>query len=409
MFSKRTNWERHPNALAELLAKLREKGEDILDLTESNPTKCGLGVDLRLLAALIDPGNLSYEPDPQGLLVARQAVSSYYAEKGISIQPEQVFLTASTSEAYTHLFRLLANPGDKILVPSVGYPLFGYLAGLNDVEVEHYGLAYDTAWHMDLSSLGFRDGAKELGTVLEEKRTVPGREPSPSGRLRAVILVNPNNPTGNFIHKRERRAVNDLCKAASCAIISDEVFFDYAYGENSDRVPSFAGNTEVLTFTLSGVSKVLGLPQMKLSWVVVAGPDELRREAIQRLEIIADTYLSVNTPSQTALPHWLETRSRVQKNILDRVLQNRAILEEAIKGHPKVRLLNAEGGWCAVLKVFSDHPDDELVLTLLEKDRVHVHPGYFFDLEKGTHLVLSLLPPSKDFEEGIRRLLAQIS
>jgi len=383
MFSKRTDWERHPNALSELLTKLKKKGETILDLTESNPTKCGLGVDLRLLAALIDPGNLSYEPDPLGLLTARQAVCSYYAEKGIAVKLEQIFLTASTSEAYTHLFRLLANPGDKVLVPSVGYPLFGYLTGLNDVEVEHYGLTYDTAWHMDLSSLTHAN-------------------------CKAMILVNPNNPTGNFIHKRERRAVNDLCKAASCAIISDEVFFDYVYGENADRAPSFADNKEVLTFTLSGVSKVLGLPQMKLSWIVVTGPDALRREAIQRLEIIADTYLSVNTPSQTALSHWMGSRSAIQKNILDRVLGNRAVLERAVKGNSKVRLLNTEGGWYAILKVLSERSDDELALMLLEKDGVHVQPGYFFDLEEGTYLVLSLLPPQKDLKEGVRRLLARI-
>jgi len=385
MFSKRTNWQTHPNALSELLEKLRKRGERIIDLTESNPTRAGFDyLNPHLLKPLNDPENLSYEPDPKGLLTARKAVCSYYRKKGIVLDPEQIFLTASTSEAYSSLFRLLADPGDQVLVPSIGYPLFDYLAGLGDVELGRYGLTYDTAWHMDLSTVT-------------------------NARSKALILVNPNNPTGNFVHKRERKTANDLCHGAPAALIADEVFFDYSYSENPDRAPSFAGNDHVLTFTLSGASKVLGLPQMKLSWIVVNGPRPLRDEACRKLEVISDSFLSVNTPAQKALPFWLEMQSEIQSEILGRVKQNREVLEGMLKGDPKVQLLHAEGGWYGVLKLNAAIPDERMALTLLEKDKVYVHPGYFFDLEEGNALVLSLLPGSTIFQEGMNRLLERLA
>ena len=384
MFSKRTNWETQPNPLSQSLSKLRKKGETVFDLTESNPTRCGFQyLNSKILETFSNSKNLSYEPDSRGLLEARTAICGYYSQKGITLKPDQVFLTASTSEAYTHLFRLLANSGDKMLVPGYGYPLFGFLAELNDVELTQYALSYDTAWHIDFSSLR-------------------------GNNTRAVIVVNPNNPTGNFIHKYEKKMLNEFCQANQSALISDEVFLDYAYEENFDRVPSFAGNDSVLTFTLSGVSKILGLPQMKLSWIVVNGPREKKDKAIERLEIISDTYLSVSTPSQRALSSWLQLQPEIQKEILSRVLENRDLLKKTMSGQNKIKILNTEGGWYAVLEIDSSRTDEEIALGLLEKDHVYVHPGYFFDFHSGTFLVLSLLPPKDIFQEGIRRLSENI-
>jgi aspartate/methionine/tyrosine aminotransferase len=393
-FSNRTDWQTQPNRLSQALNKLLKKGERVFDLTESNPTRCSFHyLNSKVLEPLANPKNLSYEPDPRGLGEAREAVSKYYAQKKVEVHPNQIFLVASTSEAYSWLFRLLTNPGDKILVPNIGYPLFEFLAGLNDVEVGHYGLNYDVAWRVDVSSLS------------------PSPQPSPARGegVRALILVNPNNPTGNFIHKHERKEINAFCKGTTAALISDEVFFDYAYEENPDRAPSFAANEEVLTFTLSGVSKVLGLPQMKLSWIVVSGPKKLREEAITRLEVISDTYLSANTPSQRALPAWLEFQPQTEEEILDRVLSNREILKLSLQNQSAVKLLHGEGGWYAILEIASSHSDEELALELLEHEKVYVHPGYFFDLEHGTHLIVSLLPPADIFQESLRRILKVLS
>ena len=274
-------------ALSELLRERRARGLPILDLTESNPTRCGFTLDAEeTLAPLHNPRALTYEPDPRGLRTAREAVVQYYSERGVQFDPDQIFLTASTSEAYSFVFRLLANPGDKILAPQPSYPLFDFLGGLNDVEVVPYLLVYDDGWQVDLDALAA----------------------SWDSRTRAVLVVHPNNPTGSYVQRRELERMIERCRQNGAAIIADEVFADYAFGADAERVATHAENSEALTFTLSGLSKISALPQMKLGWVVVSGPQELRAEAQARLEVIADTYLSVSAPVALAAPRWLAHR-----------------------------------------------------------------------------------------------------
>jgi len=366
-FSKRTNWADSSNALSQLLSSKRKNKEKILDLTESNPTRCGFNSE-----------NIPYDPDPHGLLEAREAVCRYYADKKTRVTPDQIFLTAGTSEAYAFLFRLLADPRDRILAPEPSYPLLDYLAGLNDVLLQKYLLKYDGGWGMDLDSI--------------------------VGAGKAIVVVNPNNPTGNFVKRHERDELNRMAKTREMAIISDEVFLDFAFDDRRGPPPTFAGNGDALTFTMSGISKILGLPQMKLSWIVVSGPEDLKRQAIEKLELIADTYLSVSTPSQKALPKWLENREKITGEILKRVRKNRSALREYLRDNKSVRLLDAEGGWYAVLEIDSLKNDEELALDLLKNKNVFVHPGYFFDFPKGNFLVLSLLPEPKIFGKGIKHL-----
>ncbi len=380
-FSGRTGWPTESNALSLCHQEKIKNGEDIIDLSESNPTRCGFDfLTPPLLKGLENPASLLYEPDPHGLLKARLAVCDYYRQKRIALTPEQVFLTSSTSEAYAFILRLLCDAQDAVLVPRPSYPLFDYLAALNDVDLFRYPLEY---------------GAE--GWRLERATFV-----SPSdGRPKALVVVNPNNPTGNFVCADERALLNAFCRHSGAALISDEVFLDYGWNGEGDA-HSLAGNTETLTFTLSGVSKILGLPQMKLSWMVVGGPDALRAQAIQRLEVIADTYLSVNTPSQQALSAWLEMRGAAQGEIRRRLAANLQILRGGTDKNS--RLLKAQGGWYAVLRVESGHGDEELALEALRKQNVLTHPGYFFDFDEGNYLVLSLLPPTARFKEGVARL-----
>ncbi len=370
-FSRRTDWPTHLNPIAQALEKKRAAGDSFIDLTDSNPTRCEF-VSLK--------ENPKYSPDPRGLLKARESVCRYYAEKKIRVMPEQVFLTASTSEAYSFIFRLMTDPGDGLLVPRPSYPLLDYLCSLSDLTPRGYPLVYEDRWRIDTQSLGALFDAKTRG----------------------LIVVNPNNPTGNFVKKSEKHAINALCGKDRRFVVSDEVFFDFAL-RAGDRV-SFAGNKEALSFTVSGISKVLGLPQMKLSWIVVSGPPSLRKEALGRLEVIADTFLSVNTPSQEALPKWFRSRERIQREILKRLLSNQQCLEKAFEKSKKACLLKNEGGWHAVLRIDSQKTDETLTLELLEKQNVLVHPGYFFDFDQGSFLTLSLLPPPASFKKGIGRL-----
>jgi aspartate/methionine/tyrosine aminotransferase len=354
----------------------------VLDLTESNPTRCGFSFySGGLLEPLSDRANLVYEPDPGGLPEARRAVCRYYAEKGITVRPEQVFLTAGTSEAYSYLFRLLADPGEKIAVPVPSYPLFHYLADLSDTGIAEYPLVYEDGWRADRAAL----------------------EKAAGEDVRALIVVNPNHPTGHFTGGGEKAFLARFCRERGMAVISDEVFLDFPL-EQGARPESFAGNGETLTFTLSGISKVLGLPQMKLSWIVVSGPEDERREAAARLEMIADTYLSVNTPSQRALSPWLAARHPLLREIGDRLAGNLETLARAVAASRRARLLRAEGGWYAILALEGPRTDEAVALELLEKEGVLVHPGYLFDFEAGSYIVLSLLPASEDFSEGVRRL-----
>lgn len=387
MFASRTRWNLAPNRLSAAVSRLRAQGKTILDLTESNPTACGIAYPGELLQALADPKNLRYEPASSGLASAREAVAADYARHGCAVDPDSIVLTASTSEAYSFVLRLLAEPGDRVIFPRPSYPLLDHLAQLNDVAVDRYFLCYDGAWRLDLDSL--RDAV------------------TPASR--AVVLVHPNNPTGSFLKRDEGSALQTLCAEKGVALISDEVFADYPTAADASRIPSMAGTSDALTFSLGGLSKMLGLPQMKLSWIAVSGPETAKREALEKLEMIADTYLSVNTPVQNALPRWLAGRESMQSLLRERVEKNRQSL--AARDWKKIgcEVLASEGGWNTILRVPSVYTEEEWVLQLLETRGVLVHPGYFFDFESEAYLVLSLLPEPKIFAEGTTGIWEAVS
>jgi hypothetical protein len=388
MFATRTGWSLTPNQLSREIEELRRRGLPLLDLTESNPTRCGFAFDTHaILEALANPGALSYEPDPRGLLVARQAVASYYAERGIALDPGQIFLTTSTSEAYSYIFRLLADSADTVLVPQPSYPLFDFLARLNDVGVVPYPLIYDQGWQIDLPTI--------------EKRL--------DARTRAILVVHPNNPTGSFVRRRELAELLAFCQWHEMALVADEVFADYHFGADPERVLSHAAVTEVLTFTLSGLSKISALPQMKLAWLVVNGPSEVLRSGLARMEIIADTYLSVSAPLALALPGLLETRRTLQPQILERLTSNLKLLDARLASGQPVSRLVVEGGWYVILRLPSIRTDEEWAMELASKDGVLVHPGHFFDFSSDGHLVISLLTKPEVFEEGIARILKRVA
>ena len=387
MFSTRTNWPLAPNRLSEILRERRASGLPILDLTESNPTRCGFAVGAEeILAPLHNSRALTYEPDPRGLRTAREAVAQYYSGRGVQIDPDQIFLTASTSEAYTFVFRLLANPGDRILAPRPSYPLFDFLGSLNDVEISPYPLVYADGWQVDLEALASRMGP----------------------RSRGVLVVHPNNPTGSYLKKSELARMVEICRENNAAIIADEVFADYAFAPDAERLPAHARNREVLTFTLSGLSKISALPQMKLGWVVVSGPEDLRKEAQARLEVIADTYLSVSAPVALAAPSWLAQRHGIQSQILARTQANLRKLDELLNPGLPISRLKVEGGWYAILRVPSTHSDEDWAANLLTRAGVYVHPGHFYDFPSHGFLVLSLLSAPDVFGEALRRTISLI-
>jgi alanine-synthesizing transaminase len=381
------NWELAPNRLSRALEEKRSVGAPVLDLTESNPTAAGLAYPSDAIrSALADPRAMRYEPSPAGIASARAAVSEYYsAAFDRSVAPERILLTASTSEAYALVFKLLADAGDEVLVPRPSYPLFEFLAALDSLHVVQYPLAYDGRWSVDFDALA---------------RSI-------TGRSRAIVLVNPNNPTGSFLKQSELAPLLALCRAHGLALISDEVFADYLADARAPVVRSLSQVDEVLTFCLSGLSKVAALPQLKLGWIAAAGPGVLRQKAFQRLELIADTYLSVSTPVQWAAPRLLELRGELQAQILHRVERNRAFLAGQIGPASPWRLLAAEGGWYAILEAPRIDPEEEWVLKLLIEDDVLVQPGFFFDFDREAFLVLSLLTPDTAFREGVRRILAR--
>jgi hypothetical protein len=391
MFAARTNWPLVPNRLSRLWEERRRQGLPTLDLTESNPTRCGFAFDAeKLLGALADARSLIYEPDPRGLCSARRAVVSYYAERGANVEVQQIFLTVSTSEAYSYILRLLANPGDALLVPRPSYPLFDFLAGLNDLELVPYPLAYHDGWRIELEA---------VATILGSW----GR------KARAMVVVHPNNPTGSFVRREELGHLLRFCGEYDLALVADEVFADYAFAPDEVRVASHAGVSEALTFTLSGLSKISALPQMKLAWMVVNGPSDVLYEALARLEVIADTYLSVSAPLAYALPTMLEMRRSLQPQILNRVRANLLWLDAQLVPDVPVSRLKAEGGWYAVLRLPAIRSDEDWAIELLAKDGVSVHPGHFYDFSAEGHLVVSLLPPAEIFQEGIGKLLARVS
>ena len=387
MFSRRTNWPLASNAFTRALNEIRSSGQPLFDLTVSNPTEAGLQLDPHVvLGALANPDAMRYEPQPLGLLEARKAVCQYYREShDISdLDPQRLLLTTSTSEAYSYVFRLLCNPGDEILVPKPSYPLFEFLADLCDVKLVPYPLIHDHGWQSDLDSL------YKAATSLS----------------RAVILVHPNNPTGSYVSMEERSALNTFCSSHDLALIADEVFLDYAH-DGTPR-PSFVSNRDALTFTLSGLSKISALPQMKLAWVATSGPSPLVAQAEARLEIIADTFLSMNAPVQLAAPVLLDQRKQVQPVLLDRVRLNLRELDRQLAATPSCTRLDVEGGWYAVVRVPAVQSDENLAIDLLRSETVVAHPGHFYDFPNDGYLVLSLITEPGVFREGIKRLLRMI-
>jgi len=385
MFARRTQWNLATNRHAQAVERARLSGCPLLDLTAGNPTAVGLAYeDARILAALQHPQALTYEPAPLGLLPARQAVAAYYAGHGVTLPPERIVLTVSTSEAYTYCFRLLCDPGDEVLVPSPSYPLFDFLADIQDVRLVPYELVYDHGWQIEFESLA--------------------RAITP--RSRAIMVVHPNNPTGHFTHSWELDRLNHLCSEHQLALVTDEVFLDYPIGTPAPF--SFAANQGALTFTLSGLSKICALPQIKVAWLAASGPEALVAEAMARLEVIADTYLSPNAPIQWAIPELLSTGPDIQRQLNDRVATNLAALDEELARVRLVTRLAFDAGWYAVLRTPSARSDEELAILLLEEDGVLVHPGHFFDFPAAGFLVLSLITPVDDFREGICRLLRRI-
>ena len=355
----------------------------MLDLTVSNPTRVGLHYDEPLiLESLASPHAMDYDPQPKGLPGARAAIAAYYqtVHRLHHFDPDRLVLTTSTSEGYSFVFRLLCNPGDELLVPKPSYPLFEFLADLQDVKLVPYPLIYDHGWQMDFPSLE--------GVVTK--------------RSRAVVVVHPNNPTGSYVHPHEQESLNKFCRQHGLSLISDEVFLDYAHNVAPER--SFAANQDVLTFTLSGVSKISALPQMKVAWIATSGPAAEVEAALARLEVISDTYLSMNAPIAWAVPALLKQRTSIQQQLLDRVRGNLAELDRQLAAQQTCHRLSAEAGWYAILRVPVMQTDEELVVDLLRRKSVLVHPGHFYDFPRDGFLVLSLITAEAEFQEGIMRL-----
>jgi alanine-synthesizing transaminase len=414
MFSERTNWKLAQNHFTQAVEQTRAAGIRLFDLTVSNPTRIGLHYDsANILRALASERALDYDPQSKGLLAAREAVAAYYRdEHGVrDLDAGRIVLTTSTSEGYSFVFRLLCNAGDELLVPKPSYPLFEFLADLHDVKLTPYPLIYDHGWQMDFPSL--------------EKAVTP--------RTRGIVVVHPNNPTGSYVKPEEVAALNEFCRERSLALIVDEVFLDYGLGnarggtaalvrpveQSSTATPAaagtklcvktFAANQDVLTFALSGLSKISALPQMKVAWVVTSGPKREVAEAMARLEVIADTYLSMNAPIQWATPVLMEQRKNIQRQLLDRVRANLAELDTLLAAQKTCQRLDVEGGWYAVLRVPVTRSDEELAIELVREKQVLVHPGHFYDFPRDGYLIVSLIPAPEEFAEGIRRTLDYVN
>jgi alanine-synthesizing transaminase len=389
-FSRRThvsetaNSQEATNALSRAVRARRSSGP-LIDLTVSNPTSAGLPYDTdAIVRALAHPRALVYEPEALGLSHARLAVADEYQRDGFAIEPSHVAITASTSEAYAALFKMFCDPGDEVLVPVPSYPLLAWLAAFEGVVLKTYPLEYAGRWHVDLGA-------------LERARTE---------RTRLVVVVNPNNPTGSFLGKGELDAMLDL----GLPIVSDEVFATYPLDDAlpEDRVRSVLDARRGLVFALSGLSKRVGLPQMKLGWIGCAGDEARTAEAMERLETVLDAYLSVGAPVQHALPDLLRAGVRTSEAIRSRTRTNLAAIKDAVKRAPMASLLDVEGGWYATLRVPETRSDEEWALRLVEEAGVHVQPGYFFDMARGAHLVVSLLTPEDELREGLTRILERL-
>lgn len=388
MFSERTNWRLAQNRFTQAVEEVRASGAKILDLSASNPTRVGLEFQAQeILQALSSPRSLDYDPQAKGLLSARQAIAAYYRDQHGVRDPnaERIVLTTSTSEGYSYVLRLLCNAGDELLVPKPSYPLFEFLADLQDVRLVPYPLIYDHGWQMDFPSL--------------EKAVTP--------RTRGVVVVHPNNPTGSYVQAGEFGPLNAFCSEHGLALIVDEVFLDYRLDDSARA--SFAGNEDVLTFTLSGLSKISALPQMKVAWVMTSGPETEVDAAMGRLEVIADTYLSMSAPVQWAVPSLLDQRHGMQRQLLQRVKNNLAELDRQLARQNDCQRLCVEGGWYAVLRVPVTKSDEELAIELVRQKQVLVHPGHFYDFPRDGYLVLSLIAPEAEFEVGFTRILRHVS
>jgi aspartate/methionine/tyrosine aminotransferase len=386
-FSSRTDWDVHPSALSMLLQEKRSSGESIIDLADSNPTLCGIPHTAPSISPEILHRSALYEPDPKGLPGARRAIAAWYNHRGCAVDPEHIVLTTSTSEAYSFLLRLLCDVGESIAVPKPSYPLLDYLSRINDVACRHYQLAYDGEWHFDFGSL---------------------REALAAG-VKGVIVVHPNNPTGSYVKMGEARTIKKLLAGHASALIVDEVFHSFPFGHEDGRAGTFAETTEVLTFTVNGLSKLVALPQMKLAWIILSGPPDLVTSAVERLEIIADTYLSVSTPVQHAVHDILAHQQLYTSRVQDRVVKNYEALQRIIGGDSPLTVLRGEGGWCAMLRLPASRSDEAWAIHLLESQNVLTHPGYLFDCDINGCLVLSLLPEPEVFSEGVLRIRSAAS
>jgi len=386
LFSRRLDWATAENALARAESAARAAGRPLLDLTVSNPTHVGLRYpDEEITRAFAEVAGSPYQPAPLGLPGARAAVAADYARRGVGLDVSQVALTASSSESYALLFKLLGDPGQSVLCPEPSYPLFEYLARLESLNPRPYRLRFDGRWHIDFDSLDFTNGA-------------------------AIILVSPNNPTGSFVSSDDFHRLAGLAAEHGRALIVDEVFADFPLAPSAGAVTAAAGQpSPALVFSLGGLSKSCGLPHLKLGWIAATGPVSLVRDALARLELIADTYLSVGTPVQMALPGLLQAGAAIRRQILERVQRNRQVLLKALGAHSPCTLLPAEAGWCAILRVPEIMSDEAWASTLVEKDGVLVQPGYFFDLSMGATLVLSLIVDEQVFAEGVARLLGRVA
>ena len=382
MFSSRTDWNTTPNRLSSLASEKHLRGESITDLTESNPTRCEFFYPTEeILSAFTEPSILLYQPETRGLLSTRKAIAEYYAVHGIDITPEQIMLASSTSEAYSYLFKLLCNVGDEVIVPQPSYPLFEYLCQLNDITLRSYRLAYDGEWHTDFPSL----------------------QAQFSDRTKAILLVHPNNPTGSYLKQNEFDQICSLASKHHSSLIADEVFGSYNISPDIDCATILTSQSFVPLFSLNGISKLLGLPQLKLSWIVVDGNLQQRNEALNRLDIIADTFLSVNTPIQVALPKLLRCSSDIRNQICLRIQTNYRLLQKVFTDS-STSLLRVEGGWNAILQLPQKYSDDTWAEEILTHQNILVQPGHFFDIVQKSCIVISLLPISGLFDDAILRL-----
>ena len=381
MLSRRLPPHAEVNALTRALARRREAGAAVVDLTASNPTRTAFAYPPDLLRGLASASALQYEPRATGLHAAREAVARDHARRGADVHPDQIVLTASTSEAYSWLFKLLCNPGDSVLVPRPSYPLFDHLTSLEGVEAAPFAIEYHGRWAIDVASL---DAAP--------------------ANTRAVILVSPNNPTGSYARADEIKGIVRVCHDRGWALIIDEVFADYRL-EAAEPVTDVATRVDVPAFTLGGLSKTVGLPQVKLGWIVVGGPPAQRAAILGGLELIADSFLSVSTPVQVAAADLLERGAAIRAQIHDRVRGNLAALRQVARDFAACDVLHVEGGWSAVIRVPATRGEEQLVLDLLEREGLLVHPGYFFDFPREAFVVVSLLPPADVFRDAASRLL----